>query len=150
VLLLGRASFGTDVWELPAECAAALQDPMPLRVEDVDHYVYLGRGWTNGLADEAALKIRETAQAWSESYPAMDYRHGPIGVAGESSAVWIFGSAPPQLVSDVVATGATVVTSDADPLVQLVVAQRVAVALAVHRGLDPDRPRGLSRSVILE
>jgi fructoselysine-6-P-deglycase FrlB-like protein len=36
-----------------------------------------------------------------------------------------------------------------DPLVQLVLAQRLAVALAAHRGLDPDRPRHLSRSVIL-
>ena len=39
-------------------------------------------GWTVGLAHEAALKMRESAQAWAESYPAMDYRHGPIAVAG--------------------------------------------------------------------
>jgi len=33
-------------------------------------------------------------------------------------------------------------------LAQLVLAQRFAVALAAHRGLDPDRPRLLTRSVI--
>src|SRR3712207_7559300 len=41
---------------------------------------FLGRGWTIGLANEAALKLRESAQAWTESYPAMEYRHGPISI----------------------------------------------------------------------
>ncbi|MEP7053724.1 MAG: sugar isomerase [Actinomycetota bacterium] len=149
VLLLGRAGFGSDVTALPAACRRAVETELPVRVESIDHHVYLGRDWTIGLANEAALKIREAAQAWSESYPAMDYRHGPIGVAGHRSAVWIFGSPPPRLVDDISATGAAVVTSEDDPLLQLVMAQRVAVALAAHRGLDPDRPRGLSRSVIL-
>jgi glucosamine--fructose-6-phosphate aminotransferase (isomerizing) len=149
VLLLGRAAFGVDVTGLPDACRGAIAAPLPVRVDEVDHFVYLGRGWTIGLASEAALKVREAAQAWSESYPAMDYRHGPIGIAGERSAVFIFGAAPARLVVDVEATGASVVTSDDDPLVQLVTAQRIAVALAAHRGLDPDRPRGLSRSVIL-
>ena len=39
--------------------------------------------------------MRESAQAWAESYPAMDYRHGPIAVAGAKSLVWIFGDAAP-------------------------------------------------------
>jgi fructoselysine-6-P-deglycase FrlB-like protein len=37
----------------------------------------------------------------------------------------------------------------ADPLIELVQAQRLAVALAEQRGLDPDSPRHLSRSIIL-
>ena len=36
-----------------------------------------------------------------------------------------------------------------DPLAELVVVQRLAVALAAARGLDPDNPRHLTRSVIL-
>ncbi len=148
-VLLARAALGEDVAGLPAECAAAVHRGLPFDVADVDHHVYLGRGWTTGLAHEAALKIREAAQAWSESYPALDYRHGPLAVAGPRSAVWVFGPPPAGLVDDVAVTGARVVVSDDDPLVQLVLAQRVAVALAGHRGLDPDRPRHLTRSVVL-
>jgi fructoselysine-6-P-deglycase FrlB-like protein len=80
----------------------------------------------------------------------MDYRHGPVAVAGVRSAVWVLGPAPAGLVDDVRSTGARVVVSDDDPLVQLVTAQRAAVAVAVHRGLDPDHPRHLTRSVVLD
>lgn len=149
LLLLARAAFGEDVRNLPDRCREALVQPLPIHVDEIDHYVYLGRAGTLGLAHEAALKIREAAQAWSESYPALDYRHGPIAIAGTRSAVWILGDEIPSLARDVRATGATVVTNDADPIVQLVVAQRVAVALAEHRGLDPDHPKHLERSVIL-
>jgi glutamine---fructose-6-phosphate transaminase (isomerizing) len=149
LLTLVRAAFGEDVGSLPARCRHALAQPLPVDVTGFDHHVYLGRGWTLGLAHEAALKIREAAQAWSESYPAMDYRHGPIAIAGPRTAVWLFGETTRSLLRDVRATGATAVTSPEDPLVQLVHAQRFAVALAEHRGLDPDRPRNLERSVIL-
>ena len=148
-VLLARAALGEDVTHLPAACAGVLDRPLPFDVADVDHHVYLGRRWTTGLAHEAALKIREAAQAWSESCPALDYRHGPVAVAGPRSAVWVLGEPPEGLVEDVAVTGARVVVSGDDPLVQLVLAQRVAVALAAHRGLDPDRPRHLTRSVVL-
>ena len=42
-----------------------------------------------------------------------------------------------------------VLGSDADPLVGLTGAQRLAVELAERQGIDPDQPRALSRSVIL-
>lgn len=149
LLVLGRAAFGENVAHLPDECAAILRAPLPVDVTEVDHYVYLGRGWAQGLAHEAALKIREAAQAWAESYPAMDYRHGPIAVAGPRSAVWGLGGLPDGLAADVAKVGARVVVPDADPLAALVLAQRVAVALAESRGLDPDHPRALTRSVVL-
>jgi fructoselysine-6-P-deglycase FrlB-like protein len=42
-----------------------------------------------------------------------------------------------------------VLTGTLDPLAQLVQVQRFAVATAAARGLDPDHPRALSRSVVL-
>jgi fructoselysine-6-P-deglycase FrlB-like protein len=110
---------------------------------------FLGRGWTVGLAHEAALKFRETSSSWAESYPAMDYRHGPISVAAPDRTVWMFGEPPAGLAEDVAATGATWVSDDRDPLVQLITAQRVAVAQALALGLNPDTPRNLTRSVVL-
>jgi fructoselysine-6-P-deglycase FrlB-like protein len=116
----------------------------------LEQFVFLGTGWTLGLADEAALKMREAALAWSESYPAMEYRHGPISLAGPSTLVWMFGAGDDDLERDVRATGATVVAgSDLDPMADLILAQRLAVALAEAKGLDPDQPRHLTRSVVL-
>ncbi len=149
LLTVMRAALGYDVEASLADVVTAVDSPLPLDVTEHDHFVFLGSGWTIGLAHEAALKIREAAQAWSESYPAMDYRHGPIAVARRGSLVTMFGTPPVGLVDAVRATGATVLTDDLDPLAQLVRAQRLAVALAESRGLDPDNPRALTRSVIL-
>ncbi len=150
LLALMRAATGDDVSRLVAAGRRGLAQPLATAAGDHQHFVFLGSGWTVALAHEAALKVRETAQAWSESYPLMDYRHGPIAVAGPQSLVTVFGPAPTDLLDAVRATGATVLATDADPLVQLVDAQRLAVDLATHLGLDPDRPRGLTRSVILD
>ncbi|BDZ49781.1 hypothetical protein GCM10025867_20220 [Frondihabitans sucicola] len=149
LLAAARAVYGYDQGDLERSGRATLAAPLGVDVARFSHYVYLGSGWTYGLAQEAALKIREAAQAWSESYPSLDYRHGPIAVAGSRSLVTIFGPVDPSLVADVEATGATVRTDSLDPLIQLAQAQRIAVALAEHEGLDPDTPRGLTRSVVL-
>ena len=111
--------------------------------------MYLGSGWTYGLAQEAALKIREAAQAWAESYPMLDYRHGPLAVADARSLVWIIGDASDTLVADIERTGATVRVGTADPLIELAQAQRLAVAIAERAGLNPDAPRHLTRSIVL-
>jgi fructoselysine-6-P-deglycase FrlB-like protein len=124
--------------------AADLDD----RLIDRPHYVFLGRGSSTGLAREAALKIQEAALARSEAYPALEYRHGPISTATEDSVVWLLGVDDSVLVSDITRTQATVVVADIDPQAELVLAQRVAVATALVRGLDPDRPRHLARSVM--
>jgi glucosamine 6-phosphate synthetase-like amidotransferase/phosphosugar isomerase protein len=42
-----------------------------------------------------------------------------------------------------------VVQSTIDPMAQLVGAQRLAVAIAERKGLDPDAPRHLTRSIVL-
>jgi fructoselysine-6-P-deglycase FrlB-like protein len=148
-LFLARAAFGEDVSELPELAAQAIAAGPPEAPEGFDHVVYLGRGWTYGLAQEAALKIREAAQAWAESYPLLDYRHGPLAVAHPGSLVWLLGVVDDELARDIEVTGARVVQSDADPLVQLALAQQLAVRTAVARGLDPDHPRHLTRSIVL-
>jgi len=148
-LMAARAAFGEDVSALPAALEAALAEPLPVTAADFDHVVYLGSGWTHGLAQEAALKIREAAQAWSESYPMLDYRHGPLAVAHPGSLVWLLDAGDDTLADDIRVTGATVHEGTADPLIELVQAQRLAVASAEHRGLDPDAPRHLTRSIIL-
>jgi fructoselysine-6-P-deglycase FrlB-like protein len=148
-IALARAVLGHDLGPVIDDGRAALEQPLPA-AWDRRHHVILGRGWCAGLAGAAALMLRETAQATCESYPAMEYRHGPIALAGPHTAVWFLGAAPAGLEEEVDRTGAAVIRSDLDPLAQLVRVQRVAVALAGTRGLDPDRPPHLSRSIVLE
>lgn len=147
-LALLRAHLGTDIEAIAAQAEQALTvDVTPLL--SAEQCTFLGRGWTVGLAYEAALKTREAAQFWAESYPAMDYRHGPIAIAEPGRLVWSLGEAPEGLVDQVAATGATWVHHDFDALAGLVVAQRFAIELSLSRGLDPDHPRALTRAVIL-
>jgi len=148
-LALLRASLGEPLDAVVADGRAALAESLPDALLNRPHQVFLGTGWRVGLAEESALKLREAAQAWTEAYPAMEYRHGPISVASSESAVWVFGTAPSGLADEIAATGALVVTAQLDPMALLVRAQRVAVALAERRGLDPDAPRNLTRSIVL-
>lgn len=148
-LVLLRASLGEPLDGLVAAAETELATPLAPELVAAEQVTFVGTGWTIGLANEAALKLREAAQAWTESYYAMEYRHGPISIAAPGRAVWVFGAAPDGLLADVERTGAFVETSQGDPLVHLVRAHRLAEAVAESRGLDPDRPRNLDRSVIL-
>src|SRR6201999_3804561 len=107
---------------------------------------FLGSGWAFGVAQEAALKLREAAQLWTESYLQMEYRHGPIAIAEPGRAVWVMGTPVPGLTGDIEATGATLVDDDLDPMADLVRAQLLAARRAELAGLDADRPRHLTRS----
>ena len=148
-IVLLRAHLGTDLRALPGAAARELARPLPPGLAERSEFTFLGRGWAAAVADEAALKLREASRTWAESYPAMEYRHGPISVSDENTVVWALGQVPPSLLADARRTGATVIASDADPLVGLTGAQRLAAELAERRGIDPDQPRALSRSVIL-
>ncbi len=150
-LALWRAHLGADLTTAIADAEAELDGPPPDELGDRRHFAFLGTGWTVGLANEAALKCREAAQMWTESYPAMEFRHGPISVVDAHSVVWFFGDPPPGLADELAGTGAAVVEEQQfDPMAQLVRAQRLAVSLAAHKGLDPDSPRNLTRSIVLQ
>jgi fructoselysine-6-P-deglycase FrlB-like protein len=149
-LSLLRATVDPDAIEpAAADATRALAEPLPVSPGEVEQWTFLGRGWTVGLAFEAALKLREAAQAWTEAYPAFEYRHGPIAIAAPSRVVWSLGPLQPDIAEDIRRTGAALVAPELDPLASLVLAQRAAVALAEARGLDPDAPRNLTRSVVL-
>jgi fructoselysine-6-P-deglycase FrlB-like protein len=148
-LALLRASLGHDLAPAVRDARRVLADELDPQLAAATQLTFLGRGWTVGLAHEAALKLREAACAWTESYPALEYRHGPISIAGPGRVVWMLGTTPPGLEAEVRDVGGTFVTSPADPMAELVRVHRTAVAMAAARGLDPDRPRHLTRSVIL-
>jgi CRISPR-associated protein Cas5a/b/c len=149
-LALVRALLDEPVNELSDAAEDALRQPLPAALAHFRQIVFLSSGWGVGVANEAALKLREAAGAWTEAYPAMEYRHGPISALTPRTLVWALGTVDSGVLDEAAAAGATVVDNRRDPMVELVMIHRAAVALANARGLDADQPRFLSRSVVLQ
>ncbi len=149
VVALWRAYLGHDVDRLADEAENKLRAPLPDGLTERRQFVFLGHGPSVGLANEAALKLREAALMWTEAYPAMELRHGPISLLGRESLVWSLDPPPDGLADEILATGAGLEVLDGDPLAELVRIHRAAIVLARAKGLDPDRPPRLARSVVL-
>ena len=150
-LALLRASLGEGIENAAAQAQEVLDAGPEILdlVGSAEQITFLGRGWTTGLANEAALKLRESAQAWTESYPAMEYRHGPISITSAGRVVWAFGEVPTGLAEQVRATGGHFEHADRDPMADLVRVHRLCLSRARAAGLNPDEPRNLTRSIIL-
>jgi len=150
-LTLLRAHLGEDLTGVIAQAEVTASEPLPDGVLDRGQYTFLSTGWSIGLANEAALKMREASLSWAESYPATEYRHGPMSITDGNSVVWLLGANPPELPAEIEAMGGLVVfVPGRDAQAELIRAQRLAVGRGVARGLDPDLPRNLSRSIILD
>ncbi|PKI91088.1 sugar isomerase [Actinomycetales bacterium SN12] len=149
-LALFRASVGEDLDAAIADAQSVLDGDDDAALAEAEQYSFLGMGWAMGLAHEAALKMRESSQSWTESYSSMEYRHGPIAIAAPGRITWQLGSAPEGLQAQVEATGARFVQHAIDPMADLVRLHRVALDRALAKGLDPDQPRNLTRSVVLD
>jgi len=143
-------SLGIDVQQAIDDARDAVTAPVSQELLDAEQFTFLGTGWTVGLAHEAGLKMREAVQGWTESYPAMEYRHGPISIAAPGRVTWLFGTQPEGLDSDMAVTGALYIHTDKHPLAELARVHKVTLERARVRGLNPDLPRNLTRSVILD
>ena len=143
--MLLRASLTDDVATLPDEAERALARPLPDVVPA--HVVFLGTGFSLGLAHEAALKCLESSGRWAEAYAVREYQHGPVSAAGPGTLVWPLVPLPESVRSGVLATGATLVTPTLDPQAELIAVHHLAVAMAGAAGRNPDVPPFLSRAV---
>lgn len=149
--MLDRIYGGGQEVNLVEQVKAALEDPIAAP-QELDHLVVLGSGWRYGIACEAALKAQEMAQMWTERYVPLEYRHGPISCAAPQTLVFILdgeSAGMGELAADIENTGAVACLAEYDPMVELVRLQSLALHVAQQRGLNPDRPRHLNRSIIL-
>lgn len=130
----------------------------------------IGRGPGFGVAQEAALKLKETCGLHAEAFSAAEVRHGPMALVGPGLPLLVFrqddesAAGIDALVADARAAGARVLVASnrapragadhlplpaADPLVAPIAAvqafYRAAEALSRARGLDPDRPPHLAK-----
>jgi len=144
-----RSASGVDIRSVAAEASDHLGRPLPLDPTSFDRFVFLGQGWAEAIAHESALKLREIAGAWSESYSTLEYLHGPISAANDRSVVWVFGDAPPAALEMIRNAGDHVVATQGDAMATIVLVQRLGVELARHNGRDPDNPPHLTASIVL-
>lgn len=141
---------------------------------DLDHCTVLGRAFEYATAREWSLKLKELAQVHAEPYSSADFQHGPLalvepgyqvlavaplGVAGSDLASLVRRlreehGVDALVVSDdpaIRAVGSASLELPAGlpewlmPIVSIVPGQLFALSLTVARGLDPERPRWISK-----
>ncbi len=144
------------------------------RLVHAEHCYIIGRGLSYPTALEAALKIKEATYIHAEGFAGGELKHGVIALIEEGSPCIVF-SPLDETRADIL-SGAMEVRSrggwivgispepdeafhvhipiadvgDASPLVGIVPAQLLAYELAIRRGLDPDKPRNLAKSVTVK
>jgi glucosamine--fructose-6-phosphate aminotransferase (isomerizing) len=136
------------------------------RYRFAERLLTVGRGYSYPSARESALKIMETSYTAAQAFSGADLMHGPLAMVGPGTPVIAVGAgARPQAAlspvldrltaagADVLkvgpADGLPVVTGGLSeellPVVEIVAVQLLAWQLALDRGGNPDRPRGLSK-----
>lgn len=139
-------------------------------VRDADATLVIGRGHALATAREAALKLTETCALSASGWSAADAKHGPLGQVRPGMPVFLLLGAQAgrdtveALVPDLRARGARVWTVGGDalpgtegavglpnvadelvPMLEILPFQLLSLELSLRRGLDPDRPAGLSK-----
>jgi glucosamine--fructose-6-phosphate aminotransferase (isomerizing) len=142
-------------------------------------YVCLGQGPFYGLACESTLKLTEMSVSYGQAFHTLEFRHGPKSIVGPTTLLVFLLSetghaAESEVLQEVKGLGGTtlVLANHADPNVRasadflaefsfdvpelarlaayVFAGQLLGLYTGLKKGLDPDRPRNLSRVVILD
>ena len=157
---------------LPAQLHQAFAldwSPLVDGLADMHGLFVLGRGYGLAVAQEAALKLKETCALHAEAFSSAEVRHGPMELVGPRLPVLLFAQADDALEGTlqtaddfrrrgasvwVAAPGATgrhalPIVPSAQPMCAPILAiqsfYRAVNALAIRRGRDPDRPPHLAK-----
>jgi glutamine---fructose-6-phosphate transaminase (isomerizing) len=157
---------------LPAQLQAAAGQDWSAAVEalrDCQRLMVIGRGTGFAIAQEAALKFKETSAIQAEAFSSAEVRHGPMALVEAQYPLLVFATRGAEqqsllaLAADMRQRGARVLLAAPDdiaerdltltcadhPLLDPILAIQsfyvMAAALAQARGLDPDHPRHLSK-----
>ena len=165
------AALATALASLPERLGAAWHcnwDAALAPLTAARHLYVIGRGPGLGIAQEAALKCKETCALHAEAFSAAEVRHGPQALLGpefpalllaqddptrsglEALAQELAGRGVPVLLAGGRAIGAIelpVPAADAtvEPILRIASVYRLLARLAVRRGLDPDQPPHLRK-----
>jgi glutamine---fructose-6-phosphate transaminase (isomerizing) len=138
-------------------------------LKSVDRMIVIGRGLGLAIAQEAALKLKETSGIQAEAFSSAEVRHGPMEIIDKDYPLLVFAPRGPeqaglvQLAADMRARGARVllaappdiaeaelplVATDhpaLDPIAAILSFYVMAAGLAAARGRNPDAPRHLNK-----
>jgi glucosamine--fructose-6-phosphate aminotransferase (isomerizing) len=139
-----------------------------------EHIYVIGKGTGYGVAQEAALKIKEASYVHAESFASGELKHGAIALIEPGTPCLVFAT-DAKFVADTDSSaqelrsrggytmgigldiGPGVIDGfvipdhgPANAMIQIYVAQRIAYRVALLRNLDPDYPRNLAKSVTVK
>ncbi|MCO4875525.1 SIS domain-containing protein [Paraburkholderia caribensis] len=138
-------------------------------LRNVERMIVIGRGLGLAIAQEAALKLKETSGIQAEAFSSAEVRHGPMELIDRDYPLLVFAPRGPeqagllQLARDMQARGARVLlaapedvpeatlplvsTAHAalDPIAAILSFYVMAAGLAAARGRNPDAPRHLMK-----
>jgi glucosamine--fructose-6-phosphate aminotransferase (isomerizing) len=138
-------------------------------LRDCQRLMVIGRGAGFAIAQEAALKFKETSAIQAEAFSSAEVRHGPMALIDEDYPLLVFAPRGVEqagvlsLAADMRQRGARVLLAAPDdiaerdltlaraehpaldPILAIQSFYGMAARLAVARGLDPDQPRHLSK-----
>ena len=141
---------------------------------------FIGRLFDSATSLESALKLKEVSYMHSEAFAAGELKHGPIALMDDTSLVVAIATVPElyeKIASNIIEVksrnATTLVITQADesvfkkdtadaiiripdtdssfgPLISVIPSQLFAYYCSVHRGINPDKPRNLAKSVTVE
>lgn len=146
---------------------------------EFEDYVCLAQGPLYGIASEIALKLTEMSVSYGQVFHTLEFRHGPKSIVSEDTLILFLLSetsyqAEVEVLEEIKKLGGKTLAitnraderarAAADLLVEvgadvpelarlalfLITGQLMGLYTGLHKGHDPDRPRNLSRVVILE
>ena len=134
---------------------------------DATSLFVIGRGYGFGIAQEAALKLKETCGLHAECFSSAEVKHGPMAIVRQGFPILAFagsgaaGDDVRETAALFASRGASVVLADTDggantlpalatheaiePILMIASFYRMAAFLSVARGFDPDKPPFLAK-----
>ena len=163
-------SLYLDIYNLTSRSMREYVTELAERLYDKNHIYLIGRELQYATALEAALKIKEVSYIHAEAFAGGELKHGPLALieAGTPCIVFVSAENKSKILSnaeEVKSRGGYIIgvsperegifdfwikvpeMEELNPIIQIIPMQVLAYELAVLRGLDPDRPRNLAKSV---
>lgn len=144
------------------------------KIKDWESMYVIGRGKNYPIALESAIKIQEVSYIHAEGFAGGELKHGPIALIGKGTpciALVANDEVKEEILSnamEIKARGGYIIgispenndifdfhikvpdVGDASPIVNLIPIQLLSYYLAIAKGLDPDMPRNLAKSVTVK
>jgi glucosamine--fructose-6-phosphate aminotransferase (isomerizing) len=165
------AALSASLHKLPDQLTQSWScnwEPAVEALRDAVNLFVVARGFGLGVAQEAALKLKETCGLHAEAFSSAEVRHGPMALVRAGFPLLMFAQADDtragleELAVEFAARGARVLLSGAtapgvtllpsiaadaviEPILQIQSFYRMVNALAIARGLDPDTPPHLHK-----